>query len=53
LGLSSWVFGLVQFATKAFRAVRMTDVLPRDQDSVAQDPRTMVQEQVIAQKYCG
>src|ERR1700682_5677054 len=43
LGLSSCVFGLVQFATRAFRVVRMTDVLPRvlprDQDSVAQDPR--------------
>jgi hypothetical protein len=38
LGLSSCVFGLVQFATKAFRAVRMTDVLPvvpRNQDSVS------------------
>src|SRR5216684_932035 len=39
LGLSSCVFGLVQFATRAFRAVWMADVLPRDQDSVAQDPR--------------
>src|SRR6266851_3463833 len=29
LGLSSCVFGLVQFATSAFRAVRMADVLPR------------------------
>ena len=29
LGLSSCVFGLVQFATRAFRAVRMADVLPR------------------------
>ena len=29
LGLSSCVFGLVQFATRAFRAVWMTDVLPR------------------------
>ena len=29
LGLSSCVFGLVQFATKAFRAVWMADVLPR------------------------
>ena len=28
LGLSSCVFGLVQFATRAFRAVRMADVLP-------------------------
>src|ERR1035437_6065497 len=29
LGLSSCVFGLVQFAARAFRAVRMADVLPR------------------------
>src|SRR2546426_9081226 len=29
LGLSSCVFGLVQFATRAFRAVWMADVLPR------------------------
>ena len=29
LGLSSCVFGLVQFATRAFTAVRMADVLPR------------------------
>src|ERR1035441_4114135 len=29
LGLSSCVFGLVQFASRAFRAVRMADVLPR------------------------
>src|ERR1017187_4583889 len=29
LGLSSCVFGLVQFETRAFRAVRMADVLPR------------------------
>ena len=29
LGLSSCVFGLVQFATGAFRAVWMADVLPR------------------------
>src|ERR1035437_81766 len=29
LGLSSCVFGLVQFAAAAFRAVRMADVLPR------------------------
>ena len=29
LGLSSCVFGPVQFATRAFRAVRMADVLPR------------------------
>src|SRR5579862_4268564 len=28
LGLSSCVFGLVQFATRAFRAVWMADVLP-------------------------
>jgi hypothetical protein len=29
LGLSSCVFGLVQFATKAFRPLRVADVLPR------------------------
>jgi hypothetical protein len=29
LGLSNCVFGLVQYATKVFRAVRMPDVLPR------------------------
>ena len=29
LGLSSCVFGSVQFATRAFSAVRMADVLPR------------------------
>ena len=29
LSLSSCVFGLVQFATRACRAVRMADVLPR------------------------
>jgi len=29
LGLSSCVFGSVQFATRAFRALRMADVLPR------------------------
>src|ERR1019366_7017094 len=29
LGLSSCVFGLVQFATRSFRAVRLADVLPR------------------------
>ena len=29
LGLSSCVFGLVQYATKTFRAVRMPGVLPR------------------------
>src|ERR1700730_8181236 len=29
LGLNSCVFGLVQFATRAFRAVWMADVLPR------------------------
>ena len=29
LGLSSCVFGLVQFATGAFRPIRVADVLPR------------------------
>jgi hypothetical protein len=29
LGLSSCVFGLVQFATRSVRAVWMADVLPR------------------------
>jgi hypothetical protein len=29
LGLSSCVFGPVQFATMAFRVVRMADVLPQ------------------------
>ena len=42
LGLSSCVFGLVQFATRAFRAVRVADVLrrccPAARDSVTQMP---------------
>jgi hypothetical protein len=29
LGLSRYVFSPVQFATRAFKAVRMADVLPR------------------------